>query len=765
MKNKRGFTLIELLAIIVILAVIAVITTPIILNIIENSKKGAAQNSALGYKDAIHKYYAFRLSLDSSFMMADHIYEIVENGYLSYTDSNDSSNSILYEILFDGKVPNGGYVELEKNKVTNACIEFDDYSVLISDGSVSGTAKGECISISEIGGYDEPTLAVGTEYLFPYISEGDNKEQTLVIPITGYYKLEVWGASGGGPCKGYGGYSSGVIKLDKDKELFINVGGSGTNGTSAQKGLGGYNGGGSGGKGYENYSAGSGGGGATSIALVSGTLSSLEQYKGNLSQDGTYYVSEKILIVSGGGAGGSGWCYENNIGGAGGGIYGNEPISSLVSNPNYSASQISGYSFGLGMDAGDKTTYADWGAEGNGGGGGGFYGGNASVQSGQNTSVSGGGGSGYIGNSKLIDGVMYCYDCVENGNVSTRTISTTGFFKDSVSCPDGYSEDALSNCAKVNDGYAKITYIGKSYSSGISSGTSFAFSYVKREDNKEQVLSIPKTGYYKLEVWGASGGNASNTYTGGYGGYSTGYIRLDKDEKLYINVGGQGIAGNGSGIKKGGYNGGGSTTETRSETYEGSGGGATSIANSTGLLKDVNSENVVIVAGGGGGGSYYTGGQYSGRGGSGGGFIGVSGVKDRNDMAFGTGGTQSTGGTNSGLTGLDGSYGQGGTNSNSGYVTYGCAGGGGGYFGGGGSFHSGAGGGSGYIGYSELSNGVMYCYECSEDGNSGTMTISTTGDNKDSLNCPDSYSNNPLSNCAKAGNGYAIITYIGESLN
>ena len=40
--KKKGFTLIELLAIIVILAIIAVITVPIILNIIENSRKGAA---------------------------------------------------------------------------------------------------------------------------------------------------------------------------------------------------------------------------------------------------------------------------------------------------------------------------------------------------------------------------------------------------------------------------------------------------------------------------------------------------------------------------------------------------------------------------------------------------------------------------------------------------------------------------------------------------------------------------------------------------
>ena len=51
MRKKNGFTLIELLAIIVILAIIAVITVPIILNIIDNSRRGAAKDSAYGYKD------------------------------------------------------------------------------------------------------------------------------------------------------------------------------------------------------------------------------------------------------------------------------------------------------------------------------------------------------------------------------------------------------------------------------------------------------------------------------------------------------------------------------------------------------------------------------------------------------------------------------------------------------------------------------------------------------------------------------------------
>ena len=45
MRNK-GFTLIELLAVIVILAIIALIATPIILGIIKDTKKEADKRSA-----------------------------------------------------------------------------------------------------------------------------------------------------------------------------------------------------------------------------------------------------------------------------------------------------------------------------------------------------------------------------------------------------------------------------------------------------------------------------------------------------------------------------------------------------------------------------------------------------------------------------------------------------------------------------------------------------------------------------------------------
>ena len=56
MRNKKkGFTLIELLAVIVVLAIIALIATPIILGIIDKAKIGAAKSSVLGYADAVEK--------------------------------------------------------------------------------------------------------------------------------------------------------------------------------------------------------------------------------------------------------------------------------------------------------------------------------------------------------------------------------------------------------------------------------------------------------------------------------------------------------------------------------------------------------------------------------------------------------------------------------------------------------------------------------------------------------------------------------------
>ena len=62
MKEKRkGFTLIELLAVIVILAIIALIATPVVLSMIERARKGAFTRSAEGVLNAAKLFYTSSL--------------------------------------------------------------------------------------------------------------------------------------------------------------------------------------------------------------------------------------------------------------------------------------------------------------------------------------------------------------------------------------------------------------------------------------------------------------------------------------------------------------------------------------------------------------------------------------------------------------------------------------------------------------------------------------------------------------------------------
>ena len=320
-----------------------------------------------------------------------------------------------------------------------------------------GEYKIICVATSNSGKVNTITKKINVIVKVDLSFESINGEQTFIAPISGTYKLEVWGASGGTVSQsyrgGYGAYSTGDIHIDENQVLYINIGGVGEVTSSAidQIAQGGYNGGGSG----ANYSlqagrVAGGGGGATHIAFVSGKLASLEKYKGSLSDDGKYYVSNDIVIVSGGGGGS--WYFPTDVNyhtvtpGDAGGIQ--------ASNSVAWTEQAYGYMYASGgTQIGTGTQYATVkGGFGEGasrtsyitaGGGGGFFGGNAG-------DLVGAGGSSYIANPLLTNKSMYCYNCQESSEKSTKTISTT--------C---VNETPTENCAKIGNGYARITYIGE----------------------------------------------------------------------------------------------------------------------------------------------------------------------------------------------------------------------------------------------------------------------------------------------------------------
>ncbi len=297
-------------------------------------------------------------------------------------------------------------------------------------------------------------------------------------------------------------------------------------------------------------------------------------------------------------------------------------------------------------------------------------------------------------------------------------------------------------CIKLEDSDGNITYVK---SSGIE--------YIYGEGTQlyttsgEYEFIVPETGTYKLEVWGAQGGNGTSTYKGGYGGYSTGFINLQKSETIFINVGGVGSTGKSA---SGGYNGGGESGNQ--ESTGGSGGGATHVATVSGLLYKLSSQrdSILIVSGGGGGGGYYSDGN-SGYGGHAGGYIGNNGTSTKSSDRIGKGGTQLSGGVveiRGDILPYSGSFGQGGTMPST--VTQISGGGGGGWYGGsfGGDYGAGGGGGSGYIGNSLLTDKYMYCYNCTTSDDVNTKTYTTTN-----------VSDTPTSDYAKSGDGAARITW------
>ena len=134
-KKKNGFTLIELLAIIVILAIIAVITVPIILNIVDNSRKGAAVNSAYGFKDAVDKHFL-------SAMMDD---DVDLTGIFNVSNGKLTGGEYVNEdIPLSGTIPTSGSLTYENNVLKSGCLVINEYEVRYLDGSFSSQGKGNC---------------------------------------------------------------------------------------------------------------------------------------------------------------------------------------------------------------------------------------------------------------------------------------------------------------------------------------------------------------------------------------------------------------------------------------------------------------------------------------------------------------------------------------------------------------------------------------------------------------------------------------------
>ena len=294
-----------------------------------------------------------------------------------------------------------------------------------------------------------------------------------------------------------------------------------------------------------------------------------------------------------------------------------------------------------------------------------------------------------------------------------------------------------------------------------SANTSFRF------DGKPTSFSLLK-GRYKLEVWGAKGGDStgkrcnSSPVLGGLGGYSSGILSLDENETVYVFIGGSGMTSNSTdgSTTSGGFPDGGDTKTghiSGHTTVPGTGGGSTSIR-----IGGCTDFSRVIVAGGGGGASGDS--DCYNHGGFGGGLKGGNSYENSimRDKGCGTqsGSSKLTGNK---YNGDPGSFGHGA----SGKYKSGCnsgGGGGGGWYGGGSGGHgnvtncASGGGGSGWT-FTESS---FNTWQSGDPSNASKFLLNSSYYLTDALSVPGN-ENFPRpdgngNEQGHSGNGYAKIT-------
>ena len=100
MRNKKGFTLIELLAVIVILAVIALVTIPLIIGIVEDARKGAFKNTAYGILEAGKFTYTNDIVKTGE----------IDSTAFTYADGVETSSPAGKSLAYKGTKPKSGTV-------------------------------------------------------------------------------------------------------------------------------------------------------------------------------------------------------------------------------------------------------------------------------------------------------------------------------------------------------------------------------------------------------------------------------------------------------------------------------------------------------------------------------------------------------------------------------------------------------------------------------------------------------------------------------
>ena len=180
--KRKGFTLVELLAVIVILSVIALITTPMILNIIEETRKKASIESVNGILDAAEKYEITSMLEGEETRRFE-----FPNEKLQYKGTKPESGTLIIDEEGNTSITvliNGYCVRKRFNETTPSVIEIEDCTIEDSELIYADRYKEEILN----GAYPE----IKNE-LIPVTIESNGTVTYADIRKEWYsYKNKVW---------------------------------------------------------------------------------------------------------------------------------------------------------------------------------------------------------------------------------------------------------------------------------------------------------------------------------------------------------------------------------------------------------------------------------------------------------------------------------------------------------------------------------------------------------------------------------------------
>ena len=202
MRNKKGFTLIELLAVIVVLAIIALIATPIVMNTIKNSKKGAAERGAENYIKQVETAVATS-KLDGNDVQ-DGTYQIDQDGNLT---GNGLTKPITIEM--NGEKPKSGSIVIKNGQVdTASTMTIGDYTlsynptnkkyeatVVVYRWSTDTIKIGDTINPNDTAKFTKDPSTLGKDYYLKHVLDKDNKVTESYICVA--YKVKTACVRGG----------------------------------------------------------------------------------------------------------------------------------------------------------------------------------------------------------------------------------------------------------------------------------------------------------------------------------------------------------------------------------------------------------------------------------------------------------------------------------------------------------------------------------------------------------------------------------------